>query len=80
MLSLKHWQRRARQGVASSSLQLSDVLGVALGTGLSGAFVALGESQGWATRSALELAFLVTFGAALVGMAAARRLPTTLPG
>jgi MFS family permease len=70
----------ARQGVASSSLQLSDVLGVALGTGLSGAFVALGESQGWATRSALELAFLVTFGAALVGMAAARRLPTTLPG
>jgi MFS family permease len=70
----------SRQGVASSSLQLSDVLGTALGTGLGGAFVALGEAQGWATRSALALAFPVTFGAALLGIAAARRLPTTLPG
>jgi MFS family permease len=69
----------ARQGVASSSLQLSDVLGVALGTGLGGAFVALGEAQGWATRSALELAFPVMLGAALAGMAASRRLPTTHP-
>ena len=45
------------EGVASSSIQLADVLGVALGTGLGGAFVALGESQGWATSSALAFAF-----------------------
>jgi MFS family permease len=68
-----------REGTASSSIQLADVLGVALGAGLGGAFVALGEAQGWATRSALELAFPVTLVAALLGILAARRLPTTLP-
>ncbi len=69
-----------REGAASSSIQLTDVLGVALGTGLGGAFVALGDAQGWATRTALEPAFAVTLVVALAGIAAARRLPTTLPG
>ena len=50
------------EGVASSSIQLADVLGVALGTGLGGAFVALGESQGWETSSALAFAFPITAG------------------
>jgi MFS family permease len=68
-----------REGSASASLQLTDTLGVALGTGLGGAFVALGESQGWATKSALELAFTCTLAVSLIGIAAARRLPTTLP-
>jgi MFS family permease len=68
-----------REGAASSSLQLTDTLGVSLGTGIGGAFVALGESQGWEVRSALEVAFLVTLAAALAGIAAARRLPTRLP-
>jgi MFS family permease len=68
-----------REGSASSSLQLSDVLGVSLGTGVGGAFVALGESQGWAVRSALELSFAVTLAVALAGIAAARRLPAALP-
>jgi hypothetical protein len=69
-----------REGEASSSIQLADVLGVALGTGLGGAFVALGETQGWATSSALAIAFPVTCAAAIAGIAAARRLPTALPG
>ncbi len=68
-----------REGSATSSLQLCDTLGVALGTGIGGAFVALGESQGWEVRSALGLAFAVTMAVAVLGMAAARRLPTTLP-
>jgi MFS family permease len=69
----------AGQGVAASSLQLSDVLGTALGAGVGGAFVALGEANGWLTRSALGPAFAVTFGAALFGTVAARRLPRHLP-
>lgn len=68
-----------REGSASASLQLTDVLGVALGTGAGGAFVALSESQDWATRSALDLAFAVTLTVALAGIAAARRLPEHLP-
>ncbi len=70
----------ARQGVAASSLQLSDVLGTSLGAGLGGAIVALGETRGWATSTALGLAFPITLAVALLGIAAARRLPTALPG
>jgi MFS family permease len=69
-----------REGAASSSLQLSDVLGVALGAGTGGALVALSEAQGWALRSALEITFAITMAVAIGGIAAARRLPTTLPG
>ena len=68
------------EGTASSSIQLADVLGVALGAGLGGAFVALGDSQGWATSTALAIAFPITLAAAVIGIFAARRLPTTLPG
>ena len=69
-----------REGMASSSIQLSDVLGTALGAGLVGAFVTFGDTHGWATRSALELALPLTLAMALAGLAATRRLPTTLPG
>ena len=69
-----------REGEASSSLQLTDVLGVSLGTGLGGAFVALGETRGWPTRSGLELTFAVTLAVSVLGILAARRLPDHLPG
>jgi MFS family permease len=68
-----------REGSASASLQLTDVLGVSLGTGVGGAFVALAETQDWPTRRALELAFTVTLAVAVAGIAAARRLPVALP-
>ena len=68
-----------REGSASASVQLCDVLGVSLGTGATGAFVALGAGQGWATSSALELAFLLTLAVAGAGVLAARRLPNALP-
>ena len=66
------------EGAASSSLQLSDVLGVALGTGCSGAIVALGESRGWSVGDSLTIAFTVTGTVALLGALAARRLPAHL--
>jgi MFS family permease len=68
-----------REGAASAALQLSDVLGVSLGTGLVGVFVALGEGRGWATGSSLTLGFLLTLVVAIGGLAAARRLPDRLP-
>jgi MFS family permease len=69
-----------REGTAASALQLSDVLGVSLGTGVGGVFVALGEASGWAVRSALTAAFAVTVTVAALGVLAARRLPAALPG
>ena len=38
--------RASEQGSASSSLQLSDILGTALGTGVAGAITAAGERAG----------------------------------
>jgi hypothetical protein len=67
-----------REGNASSSLQLSDVLGQSLGTGLAGVFVALGEARGWATGSSLDLAFTMTLAVAVAGAVAAGRLPRQL--
>lgn len=68
-----------REGSASAGLQLTDVLGVSLGTGTGGAFVALAEAHDWAVRSALEVAFAVMVLVAVLGIAAARRLPLVLP-
>jgi MFS family permease len=68
-----------QEGSASASLQLTDVLGVALGTGLAGVFVALGDGRGWDTSSSLTLAFIVTLAVAAGGVLAARRLPRELP-
>jgi MFS family permease len=69
-----------QEGRASASLQLTDVLGVSLGTGLVGVFVAVGEGRGWATSASLTLGFLLTLAVAVGGMAAAARLPRRLPG
>jgi MFS family permease len=67
-----------REGVASGALQLCDTLGVALGTGVVGATVALAEGQHWDVASGLRLGFTGTFVVAVLGVAAARRLPTQL--
>jgi MFS family permease len=69
-----------REGARSASLQLCDVLGVVLGTGIVGVLVAFGDAQEWTMRSSLEIAFALTLAVALVGAMAARRLPDRLPG
>jgi MFS family permease len=67
-----------QEGRASASLQLSDVLGVALGTGLTGVVVAVGDARGWATGSSLTIAFVATLAVAVAGVVAAGRLPRRL--
>jgi MFS family permease len=69
-----------REGDASASLQLCDVLGIALGTGASGAVIALGESLGWSERTPLAIAFTAMTVVALGGAVAAHRLPRMLRG
>jgi MFS family permease len=63
-----------REGAATASLQLTDVLGTALGTGLGGAIVAVGLASGWNRRVALGVVFALMFGAALLAVVAAARL------
>lgn len=69
----------AEQGTSTAALQLTDVLGVALGTGVTGVFVALGEGADWTTRTSLTLAFVLCVFVAVFGSVVARRLPRALP-
>jgi MFS family permease len=65
----------AEQGSATSGLQLSDVVGTALGTGVGGAIIAAGITAGWPGWAGLAGAFAVGVVAALVGALLAVRLP-----
>jgi MFS family permease len=62
------------EGRATSALQLCDVLGQALGTGVAGAIVA-GVTDGRGHRTAAVLAFSFAIAVALVAITAGRRLP-----
>ena len=64
-----------QEGSATSAMQLSDVLGVALGTGIGGAAVAVGEALGWHARSGLAIAFALAVVAGAIGAAISTRLP-----
>jgi MFS family permease len=68
-----------REGWATSAVQLNDVLGTALGAGVAGAAVALGQRLG-----DVHLGLLTALGVAamvgLAGVAASRRVPSTLGG
>ncbi len=66
-----------QEGAAASALQLSDVLGIALGTGTAGALIAFGEDAGWLARTALLGVFVITVAAAALGALGASRLPRT---
>ena len=67
------------EGSASAAIQLSDTLGVAVGTGLGGSLVAIGSSRGWAVSSSTAGVFAASVLVSIFGLAAARRLPQWLP-
>jgi hypothetical protein len=65
----------AEQGSAASSLQLADILGTALGTGVAGAITAAGErSGGDGLGVALFAVFAMSGVVSLFGLAASTRL------
>ncbi|HEY5155570.1 MAG TPA: MFS transporter [Acidimicrobiales bacterium] len=64
-----------QEGSATASLQLSDVLGIALGTGIGGVVVATGDRAGWSPRPALLIVMGLSLAVSLVGMSLVGRLP-----
>jgi MFS family permease len=62
-------------GRASSGLQLSDVLGTALGTGIGGAILAFVAASGGGLDAGLAGTFGLGLGLAALGVLLARRLP-----
>ncbi len=68
---------KSEQGSASSSLQLSDILGTALGAGVAGAVTAAGVRGGPdGLGAALAAVFAVSIGAAVLGVLASGRVWT----
>ena len=63
------------EGWASASLNLSDVLGSALGAGLGGAAIALGATQGWALSTGVAVAFALPTVMAVAALVVSGRLP-----
>ena len=68
-----------REGATASSLSLTDTLGAALATGLSGALIALGAARGWEPRTGVLLAYTLPTLTGVVGILAASRLPAAMP-
>lgn len=68
-----------REGWASASLNLSDVLGSALGAGLGGAAIAAGADRGWALSTGVAVAFSLPAAVAVVGLVLSGRLPLRPP-
>jgi MFS family permease len=66
-----------REGAATAAMQLADVLGTALGTGLGGAAIAIAVSGGLTRRSGVGIAFTLTVVAGLAGLFAARGFGAT---
>ncbi|HWX75087.1 MAG TPA: MFS transporter [Solirubrobacteraceae bacterium] len=64
-----------RTGWASASLNLADVLGTALGTGIGGGALVLASNEGWSITTGVTLAFALAAIGALAGLAVTRRLP-----
>jgi MFS family permease len=65
-----------REGWASASLSLSDVLGSALGAGLGGAAIALAATQRWSLSTGVALAFALPTVVAAAALVVSERLPT----
>jgi len=68
-----------REGWASASLNLADVLGIALGVGVGGAAVAAVSRGTRPIAGGVVIAFAVAALAAVTALVIARRLPGSLP-
>ncbi len=66
------------EGAATAAMQLSDTLGVALGTGIAGAIVGAGDALDWQRGRALTIAFVICASVAVATALGARRLPATI--
>jgi len=69
----------AEQGAATSALSVADLLGTALGTGVTGAILAAGLRSGATIGGALLPAFLLAAAVAVIGLVLSGRLVTDRP-
>lgn len=66
---------RGREGYATAALQLSDALGIAIGTGLGGAVVSTATRWDREISDGVVVVFVASLALGLVGAALAKRVP-----
>jgi MFS family permease len=66
-----------REGWASASLNLADVLGSALGIGIGGAAISAAVTLRWPLAAGIAVAFAITAVAGVIGLVITRRLPAS---
>lgn len=64
-----------REGESSAAMQLANVLGTAVGTGLGGGLLALTTTAGYSTGAGIAVAAVCALALGFLGLAAAARLP-----
>jgi MFS family permease len=69
-----------REGWASASLNLADVLGSALGIGLGGTAISAAVRLGWSLGAGVTIVFALTMVAGVTGLAISRQLPAGRTG
>ena len=67
------------EGSASAAIQLSDAVGVALGTGVAGGIISLGDASGWAVDHSVTWVFALALVGAVGGLLASGRMPRPRP-
>jgi MFS family permease len=67
-----------REGWASASLNLADVLGGAIGIGIGGAAISASVRFGWPLPAGLAITFAITACAGITALAVSSRLPAGL--
>ncbi len=67
------------EGSASAAIQLSDAVGIALGTGVAGGIISLGDGRGWAVDASVTWVFTLALVGTVVGLLAAGRMPKRVP-
>ncbi len=67
------------EGSASAAIQLSDAVGIALGTGVAGGIISLADARGWPVDHSVTWVFALALVGALGGLLAAGRIPKRVP-
>ena len=67
------------EGSASAAIQLSDAVGIALGTGVAGGIISVTDGRGWAVDASVTWVFVLALVGALGGLLAAGRMPKRVP-
>lgn len=71
--------KAGEEGAASAALQLSDTLGMAVGTGLGGTIVTVGDARVWTVTTSTSMVFAMAAAMAVLAVLASRRLPAEVP-